>query len=71
MIFLDRGKRGEDPHLEWKVRFFFLGALLALLGMAMELAWLVGIATGVLLLAVGLRFLPRRGDRSGDAGDEQ
>jgi hypothetical protein len=59
MIFSSRKNRGEDPHLDWKVRIFFLGALLALVGIARDSRLLVGLAVGVLLLGFVLRFIPR------------
>ena len=57
MIFMDRRSRGPDPWLEWKVRVFFLGAVLALVGMAMGNRLVTGLAIGVLLVGVILRFL--------------
>jgi len=43
--------------LEWKVRFFGVGAVLGLVGIFLEVGWLVTIALVVLLLAgLGLRF---------------
>jgi membrane protein implicated in regulation of membrane protease activity len=62
MIFLNRRKEGEDPHLDWKVRSFLAGAFLALLGMGLELNWLIWLGIAVLLAGFGLRFL--RGDNT-------
>ena len=71
MIFLNRRRRGEDPHLAWKVRLFFLGAALALVGMVMDSSWLIGAAVAVLIAGVGLRFLPvRKGDPQPDTPEE-
>jgi hypothetical protein len=57
VIFLDRSSRGPDPWLDWKVRVFFLGAALALVGMAMGNRVVTGVAMGVLLVGVILRFV--------------
>jgi len=58
VIGLDRKRRGKDPHLEWKVRLFFVGGALALLGIALNSSAVVGGALVVLLAGMGLRFLP-------------
>lgn len=58
MIFLDRSRREEDPHLEWKIVLFWVGAALALAGMAMERPLLVTVAIVVLVVGFLLRFLP-------------
>jgi hypothetical protein len=68
MIFLDRMRRGDDPHLDWKVRLFVLGAVLALVGIGTKSSAVVGLATAVLLLGLGWRFLPG-GDGEGEAGE--
>jgi len=62
---------GDDTALEWKVRIFVVGAVLAMGGIYMDERWLVGLATVVLLGGVVLRFLPRlaiRGDGEPRAG---
>jgi hypothetical protein len=58
MILLDRKRREEDPHLDWKVKLFFIGAALALAGIAVNSTWLIGAAVLALLAGAGLRFLP-------------
>jgi len=58
LIFARRGKPGPDPHLEWRVRLFFIGAVLALVGVARESSLLVGGGIAVLLVAMVLRFFP-------------
>lgn len=58
MIFLDRSRRGEDPHLEWKIVLFWVGAVLALAGMAMDRPVLVTVAIVVLVVGFLLRFPP-------------
>ncbi|MBW3536043.1 MAG: hypothetical protein KY453_12660 [Gemmatimonadetes bacterium] len=55
----------EVRHLEWRVRLFGAGAILALVGMVRNAEWLVNLAIGVLLLGFALRFVPERG------GDEE
>lgn len=61
LLFADRSDRGPDPYLDWKVRLFVAGAVAAVVGMAREWPWLLGVA--VLLLGAGflLRFLPAEG----------
>ncbi len=65
MILSSRKKRGPDRYLDWRVRLFFVGAVLALLGISLGSSILVGLAIAVLLLGLGFRFLP-----SGDGGVE-
>lgn len=65
MIFFDRNKGGSDKHLEWKVRFFLLGAALAMAGVGLDSSILITLATLVLLAGIGLRFLAK-----GDGGEE-
>lgn len=60
----DRGRRA-GPHLEWRVRLFVAGAVLALAGMYLEEPWLTGLAIVVLLAGMLVRFLP-----SGEDGSE-
>jgi hypothetical protein len=67
MFFSSREKRGPDLYLEWKVRIFFAGALLALIGIGIGSSVLVGLAILVLLVGVGLRFLPGGGGKEGGA----
>ena len=64
MIFSSRRKREGDPHILWKVRLFFLGAALALLGIGFESSLLIGLAIGALFLGAALRFLPVKGEGS-------
>ena len=56
MIFSSRKKGGPDPYLDWKVRLFFLGAALVLMGIGLESSLLVGLAIAVLLVGVVLRL---------------
>ena len=70
MIFARRGKRGPDPYLDWKVRFFFLAAVLAFAGIAADSSVLVVLAILVLLGGLALRIVPvkkKSGDTAGEA----
>jgi hypothetical protein len=59
LVFLDRSRRAEGyPWLVWKVRFFVIGAALAVGGMVLEMDWIVGLAIVVLALGFLVRFLP-------------
>jgi hypothetical protein len=69
MILLDRKRREKDPHLDWKVKLFFVGAALALAGIAVNSTWLIGAAVVVLLGGAGLRFLPGKKDDAGEKDD--
>ncbi|MDZ7780110.1 MAG: hypothetical protein U5R14_09315 [Gemmatimonadota bacterium] len=57
IMLLDRSRRA-GRHLEWKVRLFTLGAVLAVVGMALDRGWMIGAAIVVLGLGLTLRFLP-------------
>ena len=59
MMFHSRKKKDPDPYLDWKVRLFLLGALLAMIGLAMESSLVVGLAIAVLFAGVVLRLFPR------------
>ncbi len=58
-MFIRRGD-ATKPHLDWRVRLFVGGALLALVGMALGFPWLVWIAVGLLLAGFVVRLLPER-----------
>ncbi len=59
MIFLDRSRRADQyPWLEWKVRLFVMGSVLAVGGMVMEEGWIIILAIVVLVAGFCLRFLP-------------
>ena len=58
-LIMDRGRKaGRYPWLTWKVRFFLLGASMAIAGMAMAIQWLVAIAIVILCGGFLIRFLP-------------
>lgn len=69
MFFSSRRRGGPDLHLDWKVRIFFAGALIAFIGMVLDSSLLVLVAIAVLLLGVLFRFLPS-GNRGGPDGEE-
>jgi hypothetical protein len=61
MIFrADRTRRDDDPWLLHKQVLFIAGALIAMLGIAVDRAWVIN--TGIAVLAVGflLRFAKRK-----------
>lgn len=68
MFRLSRSRRA-GPHLEWKVRFFAVGAVLGLAGIYLDEPWLTVGAIVVLVVGALLRFLPGAGAGS-DEGDE-
>ncbi|HEX7119392.1 MAG TPA: hypothetical protein VF212_11420 [Longimicrobiales bacterium] len=55
-----REARGPDPYLRLKTVLFILGAIVGLVGIAMENDWLVGIGIAILAAGVALRALARR-----------
>lgn len=61
MIFASRRRRAADRYLAWKVRAFWLGAGLGVLGIWLESGWLLAPAAAVLLAGILLRFLPAHG----------
>ncbi len=67
-FFLRASSTPDTRFLEWKVRLFTIGAVLALAGMYLELHWMVGVAIGFLVAGFSLRFA-RAG--SGDAGSRE
>lgn len=72
IFFASRARRDGDPWLEWRVRAFAVGAVMALAGMFLDIPWMTGSAIGVLLMGAALRFLPHGSepddDRPGDDG---
>ena len=50
---------GSGRFLEWKVRLFFVAAVLLLVGMVREIDLLVLLAIAVLAVAFALRFFER------------
>ena len=62
-MLLDRSRRRPVRHFEWRVRLFGVGAILAVVGMYADEAWLIYLAIVVLAVGILLRFAPGRGDR--------
>jgi membrane protein implicated in regulation of membrane protease activity len=62
MIFVNRSPRAPDRFLPWKVGLFVAAGLLIYFGVRLELRWVLWIAIALLLVAVGLRFVPRERD---------
>lgn len=72
MAFIPRGG-GTGRYLEWKVRLFFLAAVLLLVGIAREIDLLVLLAIAVLAVAFLLRFFERPApshEEDDEAGDD-
>ncbi len=57
MLFLTRSRERSLKHLEWRVRLFGAGALLALVGISLQASWLIYTAIAVLVAGVTLRLL--------------
>ncbi len=72
MIFLDRRRAGEDPHLLGRIWIFGAGAVLALLGIGLESSLLVILAIMVLLAGFTFRlFLSRPADHDPEKEEEE
>jgi len=70
MVFAARGGGGTGRYLEWKIRLFFVAAVLLLVGIARELDLLVLLAILVLAGAFVLRFFERPPPVEEDDEDE-
>jgi hypothetical protein len=70
-MFFSRRRGGPDHHLDWKVRLFFFGALLALVGIGLDSSLVVGLAIVVLLAGAALRFFPSAPGNSEGLDDEE
>jgi hypothetical protein len=60
-------RAGEDPYLLPKMMLFVAGAIFALIGMATEREWVLGVALLTLGFGMLLRILSR--DRDAPSGD--
>lgn len=59
MAFANRNAGGTGRFLEWKVRLFFIAAVILLVGMARNIDLLVAIAIVLLGIAFVLRFFEK------------
>ncbi|HEU4559112.1 MAG TPA: hypothetical protein VFS20_14725 [Longimicrobium sp.] len=59
MVFTPSRSKGPSRFLSWKLRLFFIAAVLLLVGMAREADLLVIIAIALLAVAIFLRFFER------------
>ncbi|HEV7587464.1 MAG TPA: hypothetical protein VGO40_04990 [Longimicrobium sp.] len=74
MVFAGRGGGGTGRYLEWKIRLFFVAAVLFLVGIARELDLLVLLSILMLAGAFVLRFFERPPppvDDDEDEGDDE
>jgi hypothetical protein len=68
MFRADRQPRGEDPLLLLKMTLFVVAAAIAVIGMALQLTWVIFGAILLLAVAFLLRFLrPRAAESAVDA----
>lgn len=67
-MFFRRGGAEEDDRLAEKIAIFTVGALLALLGMAIGNDWVVGAAALVLVAGIVIRFAPGRAPSDDERG---
>ncbi len=64
-------RRPTEGHLVARSALLVAGGALALVGMMLELRWLVWLSMGVLVAAYALRFAARRDGVSDVAEDEE
>ncbi len=67
LFFPTRSRKRSLKHLEWRVRLFGAGALLALVGISVQLSWLIYTAIAMLVAGVALRFLEGPPPDAGDS----
>jgi hypothetical protein len=70
MAFGMRGGKSTGRFLEWKIRLFFVGAVLLMVGIAREIDLLVLLAVAVLVVAFVLRFFEHPDPVDEDLDDE-
>jgi len=71
LIFASRGSGAPDSGFQWKVRIFFLGAILALAGIGTDSSYLVGSALVVLVGGMALAFFWGRTSAPEEDGPEE
>ena len=69
-MFITRSPKPARSHLEWRIRLFGMGAILAVVGMGAEQPWLINVAIGVLAVGFLLGLLVRRGISLEEEEDE-
>lgn len=62
----DRSTEREAKHLDWRIRLFGAGAVLAVVGMYYDSRWVIWLAITVLGAGFFLRFLPLGRKDEGD-----
>jgi membrane protein implicated in regulation of membrane protease activity len=70
MAFGVRGGKSTGRFLEWKIRLFFVGAVILMVGIAREIDLLVILAVAVLAVAFVLRFFERPDPVDEDLGED-
>jgi membrane protein implicated in regulation of membrane protease activity len=70
MVLASRRGGGTGRFLEWKIRLFFVAAVLLLVGMTRERDLLVLLAIAVLAVAFSLRFFEREPPPANDEDDD-
>ena len=70
MTFMARSPKLSRSHLEWRVRLFGMGAILAVVGMGAQQPWLINVAIAVLGVGFLLGLLARRGIARVEGEDE-
>jgi hypothetical protein len=69
-MFVTRSSKPSRSHLEWRVRLFGMGAIMAVVGMGAEQPWLIDVAIALLVVGFLLRMLARRGILCEEEEDE-
>ena len=69
-MFLRSRSGPAAGQLEWRVRLFGVGAILAILGMYFDARWMIWIAIAVLVTGFLLRFAGRNADEHEGNGEE-
>ena len=66
-MLIDRSNDRPVRHLEWRIRLFGTGAILAIVGMYYRAMWVVWVAIVVLAVGLSVRFLPSASDAEPDS----
>lgn len=70
MVFVSRSRRGPDRFVRIKLSLFVAAGVLIVLGVRLEISWLIWGAVVMLLIAVALRFFrqPNKAGTNDDGG---